>query len=463
MSGHILIVDDDRAMCEMVALALTKKGFTCAWRMSGAEALETVAAGAIDVIVTDLNMRGLSGLELCERVAANRPDIPVVVITAFGNFDTAVAAIRAGAYDFITKPLDVDTLALTLDRAVQHRALRQEVKLLRRALADTQQLDDLIGASPPMERLRALLGQIFDSESSILITGESGTGKEVVARALHRHGRRKAGPFVAINCAAVPEALLESELFGHVRGAFTDARESRAGLFVQASKGTLFLDEIGDMPFGMQAKLLRALEERRVRPVGASSEVAFDARLVAATNRDLETAIAEGRFREDLYFRINVINVALPALRVRGGDILLLAQHFVEQFATHSGKRVIGLSAVAAQRLMSYAWPGNVRELRNCIERAVAVTRFEQIAVDDLPERVRDYQASHIIVAGDDPSELLPMDEVERRYIAKVLAAVGENKTLAARVLGFDRKTLYNKLDKYRLDAAKQSGKPADK
>jgi DNA-binding NtrC family response regulator len=270
----------------------------------------------------------------------------------------------------------------------------------------------------------------------------------LVARALHRLGSRSAGPFVAINCAAMPEPLLESELFGHARGAFTDARSDRTGLFVQASSGTLFLDEIGDMPLGMQAKLLRALQERKVRPVGGNREIPFDARIVTATNRDLDTAVAEQRFREDLYFRINVIQIAVPPLRARGNDVLLLAQSFVEHFAGRAGKKVTGIGTGAAQRLMSYSWPGNVRELQNAIERAVAVTSFAEITVDDLPERIRDYHVSHVVVAGEDPSELCTMEEVERRYIARVMQAVGDNKTLAAKILGFDRKTLYNKLER---------------
>jgi transcriptional regulator with PAS, ATPase and Fis domain len=246
----------------------------------------------------------------------------------------------------------------------------------------------------------------------------------------------------------MPETLLESELFGHVRGAFTDARSDRAGLFVQASGGTLFLDEIGDMPLGMQAKLLRALQERKARPVGGDREIPFDVRIVAATNRDLDSAVAEQRFREDLYFRINVIQIAVPPLRTRGNDVLLLAQSFVERFAARTGKRVTGLGTAVAERLLSYSWPGNVRELENAIERAVAVTRFAEITVDDLPERIRDYRVSHVLVAAEDPSELVPMEEVERRYIARVMQAVGGNKTLAAKVLGFDRKTLYNKLER---------------
>jgi len=300
-----------------------------------------------------------------------------------------------------------------------------------------------------MKKLYELLERVAESEASVLVTGESGTGKEMVAQVLHRRGRRRNGPFVAVNCAAMPETLLESELFGHAKGAFTDARNSRTGLFVQASGGTLFLDEIGDLPLGLQPKLLRALQERVVRPVGGDSEVPFDVRLVAATNHDLETAVEEGRFREDLYFRINVIPVEVPPLRMRGTDVLLLAQRFAEEFAVQAGKQVIGLSSAAAKKLLAYTWPGNVRELRNGIERAVALTRFEQITVEDLPEKVRDYQGSHILVAADDPSELVPLEQVERGYILRVLDAVGGNKTLAARVLGLDRKTLYRKLERY--------------
>ncbi len=252
-----------------------------------------------------------------------------------------------------------------------------------------------------------------------------------------------------MNCAAIPQSLIESELFGHVRGAFTDARNARTGLFVRASGGTLFLDEIGEMPLELQPKLLRALQERTVSPLGADAEVAFDVRLISATNRDLELAIEERRFREDLFFRVNVVHVELPPLRARGSDVLLLAQRFIERCAARGQKEVRGLSAAAAEMLLAYAWPGNVRELQNCMERAVALTRAEEIGIGDLPEKIRAYRASHVLVAGDDPSELVPMEEVERRYVLRVMEAVGGSKTLAARVLGFDRRTLYRKLERY--------------
>jgi DNA-binding NtrC family response regulator len=450
MTGKILIVDDERAMCEILATGLRKKGFAVEWRTSAQEALDLLATEDYDVVVTDLNMRGMNGLELCERIATNRPDVPVVVITAFGSLETAVGAIRAGAYDFITKPVQVDALALALSRAVQHRALREEVRRLRRVVDESQRFDEMIGRSPAMTRLFGFLQQVADADATVLITGESGTGKELVARALHGRGRRSQGPFVAINCAAGPEQLLESELFGHAKGAFTDARTARVGLFVQASGGTLFLDEIGEMPPGLQAKLLRALQERVVRPLGSNTEVPFDVRLISATNRDLESLVEEHRFREDLFFRVNVIHVEIPPLRARGGDALLLAQHFLDRFAARGAKRVTGISPAAAERLLAYAWPGNVRELQNCIERAVALTRYEQLTVEDLPEKIRAYRSSHVVVAGDDPSELAPMAEVERRYVLRVMESVGGNKTLAAKVLGFDRKTLYSKLERYR-------------
>ena len=450
MSARVLIVDDEAALVDVVARQLGKSGDRCTVCTSGDDALAALGAAPFDVVVTDLNMRGMTGLELCERVIASRPDVPVIVITAFGSLESAIGAIRAGAYDFITKPFDIEVLAVAIARAAQHRALREEVKELRRALDGVRRFDEIIGASSRMQKLFAFLDQIVESDASVLITGESGTGKEVVAGALHRRGRRKAGRFVAIDCAAIPEHLLESELFGHMRGAFTDARADRAGLLVQADGGTLFLDEIGELPLGMQAKLLRALEERRVRPVGADREVSFDTRVLAATNRDLEEAIAEQRFREDLYYRLDVLHVELPPLRSRGNDVLLLAQHFALRFAAQEKKAVTGISTAANERLLSYRWPGNVRELRNAIERAIAVTRFSEIVVEDLPERVRSYKASHVIVAGDNPTELATMHDVERAYILRVMEAVGGNKSLAARVLGFDRKTLYTKLDKYK-------------
>jgi two-component system response regulator HydG len=448
MNGRVLVVDDDQAMCELIEADLRRRGFDVTWHTSAEPAFETLRKQAFDAVLTDLNMPGMGGIEFCHRVVENRPDVPVVVLTAFGSLETAIAAIRAGAYDFVTKPIEMDLLALTIDRAVRHSALQEKVKVLSEAVERSQWFDDLLGASQPMERLFDQMSRIANSSASVLITGESGTGKELVARSLHQRSERCEGPFVAINCAALPETLLESELFGHKKGAFTDARTDRSGLFLQADGGTLLLDEIGDFPLALQAKLLRALEAGVVRPVGGDRDETFDVRVLAATNRDLEAAVDEGRFRQDLFFRINVIQLDVPPLRSRGTDILLLAQQFLEQFTETSGKRITGISDAVAQKLLSYDWPGNVRELRNAIERSVVLTRYEKLAVEDLPERIRKYHSSEMFVGGDDPGELLPMEVVEQRYIRHVLRVVGGNKTRASRVLGFDRKTLYRKLER---------------
>jgi DNA-binding NtrC family response regulator len=454
MKAKVLIVDDDTSMCELLAEGLTQQGYDARWKASGQEALAEIELRSFDVVLTDINMRDMNGLELCQRATEAHPELPVLVITAFGSMETAVQAIRAGAYDFITKPFDIDVVGIAIERAVKHGVLTREVQRLQRAVDESRRFDELLGASPAMKEVYDLLERVAESESTVLVSGESGTGKELVARALHRRSKRAPGPFVAINCAAMPEQLLESELFGHTKGAFTDARTARPGLFVQAKGGTIFLDEIGDMPLGLQPKLLRALQERTVRPVGGDHETPIDVRVVAASNRDLETAIEERKFREDLYYRINVIHVELPPLRARGADVLLLAQHYLEHFAAQSQKEVRSLDPEAAERLSAYAWPGNVRELANCLERAVALTRGESVGIADLPEKIRNYRTSHVLVAATDPSELVPLEEVEKRYILRVLEAVGGNKTLAAQVLGLDRKTLYRKLDRYGADRA---------
>jgi DNA-binding NtrC family response regulator len=441
-----LIVDDEPAECELVRDALSHAGFEALSAQSPGRALDLLANRPFDVVLTDLNMPGMNGTELCRRINEIAPHMPVVLVTAFGSIDSAVDAMRAGAYDFLTKPFDVDAVALVLRRAVEHRALRCEVDALRRVVDTSQRYGNLVGTSQAMRDIYSIIERVAQNDAPILITGESGTGKEVVAREIHGRGRHANGRFVALNCAAMPEALLESELFGHVRGAFTDARSPREGLLTAASGGTLLLDEIGDMPVGLQPKLLRALQERVVRPVGATEEVPFDARIIVATNRDLESAIEAGRFREDLYYRINVIHLELPPLRARGGDALTLAQNFLGDAAVRNGKPVPTLSSAAAERLLAYDWPGNVRELRNCMERIVALAQSERIDTGDLPPKVRDYRPGHVLVAGDHPDELQPLEEVERRYILRVVDACKGNKSKAARVLGIGRKTLYRRL-----------------
>ncbi len=448
MKPRVLIVDDERSMCELLETDLRLRDFAPTWQTSANEGFHALEQAVFDVVLTDLKMPGTDGIELCKRIVANRPDVPVVVMTAFGSMETAIAAIRAGAYDFVTKPIEMDMLALTLQRAVRHRQLQEKVQVLSEAVERTKRFDELIGASPGMQRLYDQLTRIADSKASVLITGESGTGKELVARSIHNRSRRDR-PFVAVNCAALPETLLESELFGHTKGAFTDARADRKGLILQANGGTLFLDEIGEMPLAMQPKLLRALEENVLRPVGGDKELSFDIRLLTATNRDLETALEEGRFREDLFFRVNVIQLDIPPLRSRGTDTLLLAQHFVELFAARADKNVVGISKAVAEKLLTYTWPGNVRELRNAMERAVALTRYDKLATEDLPEKIRNYQSSQVFIGGSDPEEFVSLEEVERRYIQHVVASVDGNKTLAAQILGLDRKTLYRKLRQY--------------
>jgi two-component system, NtrC family, response regulator AtoC len=446
--ARVLLVDDDRPLAETLELDLRRRGYEPSVCASATQALAELQAADFDVVVTDLNMTGGSGIELCSRMAEAHRDVPVIVLTAFGSYETAVAAIRAGAYDFISKPVQRDVFAISVERAVQHRALRQEVIRLRAERGSDAAEDQFIGNSPAFQQVRSLIDRIADSTASVLITGESGTGKELVARALHRQSRRREAPFVAINCAAMPEQLLESELFGHARGAFTDARQARTGLLVDARGGTVLLDEIGDMPLILQGKLLRVVQERAVRPLGATAETPIDVRFVAATNLDIEFAVEEKRFREDLFFRLNVLRLELPALRSRPSDILPLAQHFLKRFAEAAGKDVTGFSPAVAERLLSYSWPGNVRELQNCVERGVALARFNELGLDDIPERVRVHKSSEIVVARD-PEELLRLEEVERRYILHVLDAVAGNKTTAARILGIERKTLYRKLEHF--------------
>jgi len=457
MSHRILVVDDDVDMCVELQRMLVRRGFSVVTRQRADEAFELLGAEDFDVIVTDLNMRGMNGVELCDRVVQNRRDVPVIVITGFGSLDAAVASIRAGAFDFLTKPFNAEQLALAVERAIRHRSLEKELTRLRQDASERARFDEIIGSSTSIQSVFDLIERVADSEATVLITAESGCGKELVARALHRRSRRASGPMVAINCAAVPESLLESELFGNAKGAFTDAKSARKGLFLEASGGTLFLDELGEMPLGMQAKLLRALEERKVRPVGSSVEVEFDARIITATNRDLESLVEEKRFREDLFYRVNVVHIEIPPLRSRGNDVLLLAQAFVERFAKRHHKNITGISPEVAGKLLSYTWPGNVRELQNSLERAVALARFEELLVEDLPPKIRDYKSSHVVVAGVDPAELITLDEVERRYVARVMEAVQWNKTEATRVLGIDRSTLYRKLERFGLTAPETS------
>ena len=445
MTHHILIVEDDTAMAQLLVEGLSRRGYQAKTAPHGEAALALLQQHDFEAVITDVNMKGLDGLSLCERIVAGHPGLPVLVITGFGSMDTAIKAIRAGAYDFLTKPFEIEALVLALARAVQHKQLREEVKRLRDEAGVRKGTSTLLGESNGMQEILNLINRVADSESAVLVTGERGTGKEVVARAIHEASRRRAGPFVTINCGAVPEALLEGELFGFAK---IDARPARPGAFVRAQGGTLCIDEIGELPPSLQARVLRALQERKLKPLGSELEVPWDARVVTASNRDLETAVEEKRFREDLYFRINVINLHLPPLRMRGNDVLLLAQHFVRTFAERSRKEVTGLASAAAEKLLAYGWPGNVRELQNVIERAVALTRYAQLTTEDLPEKVLHPTAATSASEADE-SVLVPMEDVERQHILRVLRAVGGHRTQAAKILGLDRKTLYRKLEGY--------------
>ena len=449
-AARVLVVDDDADLGETVAGFVRQLGHTATYMQRPGDALSAVVTEPFDLVITDLHMAGLDGIALCSRVAGAQPDVPVIVLTGHGSLESAVSAMRAGAYDYLTKPVNTEVLSVSVERALEHGRLRREVRRLRDEVGRVNPARSLVGSSRAMRELLDLTVRVASTDATVLITGESGTGKEVVARAIHGMSERRAGPFVAINCAAVPHHLLESELFGHVRGAFTDARNGRPGLFIEANGGTLFLDEVGEMPMEMQAKLLRALQERTVRPVGGNQALPFDARVIAATHQDLEAQVEERRFREDLFYRIAVVIVPVPTLRERSDDVPVLAQHFLGRFTARFSKKVAGFDPAATARMVAYGWPGNVRELENCIERAVALTRNEHISVDDLPERIRSFQPERLLPPTEEATELMTLAELERRYLQRVLALVSGNKSRAARVLGLDRRTLYRMLDRER-------------
>jgi two-component system response regulator HydG len=440
-----MLIEDDTALRDLLSTDLDARGYTVECYSNAEDALAALPSSDADVIVTDVQLKGASGTELASRVKISRPDVLVIVITAFGSLDNAVAAIRAGAYDFITKPFEAEALEIVMKRALDHRALRLEVKRLSHAVAERGKFEEILGQSRAMQRVFDLLTQVSGSDVGVLVAGESGTGKELAARALHQRSKRKAGPFVALNCSAVPETLLETQLFGHAKGTL-DGKTERKGVFQQADGGTLFLDEVGDLPMTLQGKVLRALQERKVIPVGGDREVPFDVRVVAASHRDLEEMITDGRFRDDLFYRLNVVEIELPPLRERGADVLLLGQRFLEIFAARANKPVKGISAPAAERLMAYDWPGNVRELSNCMERAVALTRLDHIAADDLPERVQSHKSTRLVVDSENPATFITLEELEKRYILRVLDACQGARKKASRILGIDRKTLYRKL-----------------
>jgi len=438
---RILLVEDDREMLELVQEHLEGEGHTVTPARLGAEAIARLKAEPFDIVLTDLRLPDVDGMEVLQVSRETQREVPVILITAFGTIETAIQAIRQGAYDFVTKPFALDEISLLVGKAWEARRLREENRRLREEVAGRYRLHNLLGRSPAMQGVFALIRQAAPGDVNVLITGESGTGKELVAKALHFNSPRADRPFVPINCAAVPASLLESELFGHVKGAFTGAVTTRRGLFREAHGGTLFLDEIGDMAPELQAKLLRAIEDRSIRPVGSDQATALDVRIVAATNQDLPTRIRAGQFRDDLYYRLAVIPIQLPALRERKEDIPLLAEHFLSRAIATSGKQVSGFTPETMTMLLRHLWPGNVRELENVVERAVTLTAGGTIAPEAL---LLDVSAS--------PSAALALAQLPRRptlqqltdeYVALVLQEAGGDKARAADLLGISKRTLY--------------------
>jgi DNA-binding NtrC family response regulator len=444
----VLVVEDDEAMRDLLVEELSYAGFQVLSAVGGKSGLETVRSRPIDLVITDLRMPDLDGFDLIRDLRAAESPPHIVMITAFGSIDTAIKAVKLGAYDYITKPFDMEELILVADKAVAERSLRREVARLKLEIEGRYDFGNIIGRSEAMRDVLALVTRISHSEVSVLITGESGTGKELVARAIHFNSARAARPFVAVNLAAVPATLIESELFGHKKGAFTDARADRVGLFAEADGGTIFLDEIGELALDLQAKLLRVLQEHEIRPLGSTRTQKVDVRVVAATNRDLEEMLREGSFREDLYYRLNVIDVHLPPLRERPDDIIPLAEHFLANAsAKHNPPRRYRLHPDAHRTLLAYRWPGNIRELQNVIERGLALCQGDEIGNDELPNHVRERKDSDFLSAA--VARKMTLAELEREYIERVLEDESGNKTRAAQRLGLDRKTLYRKLEEY--------------
>jgi DNA-binding NtrC family response regulator len=444
MKQTILVAEDEALLRKILAGLLEGEGYRVVTAATGREALERFAAERVDLVVTDIRMPEIEGLELLDRLKSVDPEALVVIMTAFSSVESAVAALRKGAYDYIVKPFLNDDVLQSVRNALRQRELFLENRALRRELDRAHSFDQIIGASGRLQELLTLVGKVAGTNASILIAGESGTGKELVARAVHFHSARAKGPFLAINCGALNENLLESELFGYEKGAFTGASAARKGLLEAADGGTIFLDEVGEMPMALQVKLLRALQEREVIPVGGRAPVAFDARVVAATNRDLEAEVRAGRFREDLFYRLSVIPVAVPPLRERSGDIPLLARHFAARFGREMGTPDVDFSPDALAALAGYRWPGNIRELMNAIERAVALGGG-RVALEHLPEKIRAARS----VTNDPEGAILTIDEVERRQIFAALERTDGNKSRAAELLGIDLSTLYRKLRRY--------------
>ncbi len=452
--GRILVVDDERSMQEFLEIFLRREGFEVELAGGASEAVERIEHGDFDLVISDMQMPGGSGLDVLRASQAAAPDAVVVMITAFASTESAIAAMREGAYDYITKPFKLDEIRVVIDKALEKKSLARENRQLRSELRQRDRDRSIIGNSAAMQRVYDLIAQVAETRANVLISGESGTGKEMAARAIHKSGDRRDLPFVALNCAAIPENLLESELFGHVKGAFTGAVQNKEGLFEVADGGTLFLDEVGELPLALQVKLLRVLQDKTIRRVGGTSDRRVDVRLIAATNRELAVEVAEGRFREDVYYRINVIEIALPPLRERREDIPLLVQHFAAKCASELGKAPPAVSEAVLERLLAYDFPGNVRELENVLERAVALSRGERIELESLPPSVLHPApkpgAARLPAAGADLEQLVA--DYERGLLLEALERCGGVKKRAAQLLGVSFRSFRYRLEKLGLD-----------
>ncbi|MBQ3965921.1 MAG: sigma-54-dependent Fis family transcriptional regulator [Treponema sp.] len=448
MKSTILVIDDEKNIREGLAADFEMDGYSVKVAANGQEGLDFLAKGDIDLVITDLRMPGISGEEVLRRVTTEMPGIPVIVLTGHGSIDAAVQAMRDGAYDFLTKPLNLDQLGMIVTRALESRELKLQHSQLLKEVDTKKQLDNIIGKSAEMQRLLTTVRKVADSKASVLVTGESGVGKEVIADALHNLSGRRDKACIKVHCAALSETLLESELFGHEKGAFTGADAMHKGRFELAHGGTIFLDEIGEINQSVQIKLLRVLQEKKFERVGGSQTIEVDVRVIAATNRNLEEEVKAGRFREDLYYRLNVIHLEVPPLRERKDDIPLLISAFLDEFNRENGKSVTGFSQAAKSAIYKYDWPGNIRELRNCVESAVVMAGGSEIALEDLPPSVsKASRAESISVPMG-----ITLDEAEKLIIEENLAANKGNKSKTADLLGIGRKTLHRKLAEYGLE-----------
>ncbi len=448
----ILVVEDDGAMRELLREALEEEEYEVMSAAGGREGLRKVRSGGVDLVVTDLRMPDLDGLDMMRELRTLPAPPDVIMITAFGTIDNAIKAMKLGAADYVTKPFEMEQLLISVERVVRDRILRQEVARLREEVKGRYRMGNIIGRSAAMQEVFGLIQRLAASPVSVLITGESGTGKELVARALHFNSPRANLPFVPVNCAAIPGTLLESELFGYKRGAFTGAHRDRPGLLVEAGRGTLFLDEVAELTPQLQAKLLRVLQEREVRPLGSNTSIPLEARIISATNRNLDEMLSEGSFREDLYYRLDVVQIDIPPLRERPEDILLLASHLLELASERAGTEPCSLDSEAAKALLGHHWPGNVRELENVLERAVALSQSPAIQLGDLPPALLEPRSGDVLANA--ARRRMTLSDIEREYILHVLEEESGNKTRTSQRLGLDRKTLYRKLEEYRRRAA---------